>query len=70
MDFAIPADHRMKIKERENIGLRLGAKKTEENRETVIPIVTGTLGTVFKGLERGLEELKIVRRIEIIQTTH
>ena len=35
---------------------------------TVIPFVMGTLGTVPKCLERGLEELKIERRIETIQT--
>ena len=28
-------------------------------RVTVIPIVTDTLGTVLKGLEKGLEELEI-----------
>ena len=28
-------------------------------RVTVMPIVIGTLGTVPKGLERGLEELEI-----------
>ena len=36
---------------------------------TVIPVVIGTLGTVPKGLERGLEELEIRERIEIIETT-
>ena len=35
---------------------------------TVIPIVTGTLGTVPKGLEKGLEELEIGGSIEITQT--
>ena len=35
----------------------------------MILIVTGILGTVPKGLERGLEELEIRGRIETIQTT-
>ena len=35
----------------------------------VIPIVIGTLGTILKGLERGLEQLEIKGRIKIIQTT-
>ena len=38
-------------------------------RVTVIPIVIGVLGTVSKGLERGLEELEIEGRIETMQTT-
>ena len=32
-------------------------------------IVIGALGTVFKDIERGQEELKIGGRIETIQTT-
>ena len=35
----------------------------------MIPIVTGTLGTVPKGLAKGLEELEIRGKIKIIQTT-
>ena len=38
-------------------------------RIMVIPTVTGVLGTVHKGLERGLEELEIGRGIMTIQTT-
>ena len=36
---------------------------------TVIPVVISALGTVFKGLEKRLEELEIGGRIETIQTT-
>ena len=36
---------------------------------TVIPIVTGTLGTVTKGLVEGPEDLEIRRRVETIQNT-
>ena len=36
---------------------------------TVIPIVTGALGIVTIGLLKGLEELDIRERVEIIQTT-
>ena len=36
---------------------------------TVIPIVVGALGTVPKGLERGLEKLEIVGGEVIIQIT-
>ena len=38
-------------------------------RVTVIPIVTDTLGTLFKGLERELGELKINRQIKTTQTS-
>ena len=38
-------------------------------RVTVMPMVFGALGTVPKGLEERLEELKIRGRIETIQTT-
>ena len=34
----------------------------------VIPIVTGTLGSVTKGLLKGLEDLEISGRVETIQT--
>ena len=36
---------------------------------TVIPITNGKLGTFFKGLVRGLEELEIVGAAKTIQTT-
>ena len=37
-------------------------------RVTVIPIVVGSLGTIPKGLERGLEQMEIRGRNETIQT--
>ena len=47
----------MKIKESEKrdnyLDLAGELKKAVENRETVIPIVIGALGTVPKGLEKG-----------------
>ena len=36
---------------------------------TFIPIVIGALGTVTKGLIKGLEDLEIRGRVESIQTT-
>ena len=36
-------------------------------RMTVIPIVTGKLGRVSKGMEKRLEELEIRERIETTQ---
>ena len=36
---------------------------------TIVPIVIGALGTITKGLLKGFEDLKVVRRVETIQTT-
>ena len=36
---------------------------------TVVPVVVGALGTGFKSLEKGLEEIKIKGKIETIKTT-
>ena len=36
---------------------------------TIVPIVIGVLGTVTKGLLRGLEDLEIGGWVETIQTT-
>ncbi len=36
---------------------------------TIVPIVIGVLGTITKGLLKGLEDLEIGGRVETIQTT-
>ena len=36
---------------------------------TIVPIVIGALGTVTKGLLKGLEDLEVSGRVETIQTT-
>ena len=36
---------------------------------TIVPIVNGALGTITKGLLKGLEDLEVGRRVETIQTT-
>ena len=36
---------------------------------TIVPIVIGALGTITKGLLKGLEDLEIGWRVETIQTT-
>ena len=38
-------------------------------KETIVPIVIGALGTITKGLLKGLEDLEVGRRVETIQTT-
>ena len=67
VDFAVPADHRVKLKENEKMNKYL--EKLWNMKVKVIPIVVGALGTVPKGLERGLESLEIRGRIETIQNT-
>ena len=44
-------------------------KKVRNMKVTFIPIVIGTLGTVTKGLIKGLENLEITRQVGTIQTT-
>ena len=36
---------------------------------TIIPIVIGTLGTVTKGLLKGLEDLDLTGRVDNVKTT-
>ena len=73
MDFAIPANHTVKLKESEQrdkyLDLARGLKKLWNMKVTFIPIVIGALGTVTKGLIKGLEDLEIRGRVETIQTT-
>ena len=38
-------------------------------KETIVPIVIDTFGTVTKGFLKGLEDLEVGRRVETIQTT-
>ena len=56
-DFAVPADHRVKLKEREKRDYYL--ELASELKVTVIPNVIGALGSVTKGLVKSLENLQI-----------
>ena len=73
MNFGVPADHRVKIKESKKrdkyLDLARELRKLWNQKLTVIPIVISMLGMVPKGLERQLEGLEIGGRIETIQTT-
>ena len=73
VDFAIPADHRINLKESEKkdkyLDLAREIKKLRNMKVTIVPIVIGALGTVTKGLLKGLEDLEIGARVETIQTT-
>ena len=71
MDFAVPADHSVKLKENEKrdkyLDLPRELNKLWNMKVTVIPIIIGVLGTVTKGLIQGLEDLEIRGRVEIIE---
>ena len=63
VDFAVPADHKIKLKECEKknklLDLARELKKMWNMKVTIIPIVTGAFGTVAKGLLKGLEDLEV-----------
>ena len=73
LDFAVPADHRIKLKESEKkdkyLNLVRELKKLWNMKVTIIPIVIGAFVTVTKGLLKGLADLKVGGQLETIQTT-
>ena len=73
VDFAVPADHRIKLKECETrdkyLDLERELKKLWNMKVKIIPIVIGAFGTVTKWLLKGLEDLEVGGRVETIQTT-
>ena len=73
VDIAIPADHKVKLKECEKKEKYLDHvrefKKLWNMIVTIIPYVIGGLGTVSKGLVQGVGDLEITGRVETVQTT-
>ena len=73
MEFAVPADHRIKLKECEKkdkyLDIARKLKKLWNMKMMIIPIVFGAFGTVTKGLIMGQEDLEVGGREETIQTT-
>ena len=73
VDFAVLADHRIILKESEKkdkyLDLARELKKLWNMKVTIVPIVIGALGTITKGLLKGLEDLEIGGRVDTIQTT-
>ena len=63
VDFAVLADHRIKLKENDKkdkyLDLARELKKLWNMQVTIIPIVIGAFGTVTKGLLKGLEDLEV-----------
>ena len=70
VDIAVPAGLRVKLKESEKkdkyLDLFRELKKLWNMKVTFIPIVIGALGTVTKGLLKGLEDLEIRGRVDTI----
>ena len=73
VDFAIPADHRIKLKECEKkdmyLDLARELKKLWNMKVTIGAIVIGAFGTITKGLLKGLEDLEVGGWVDTIQTT-
>ena len=73
VDFAVPAHHRIKLKESEKkdmyLDLARELKKLWNMKVTIMPIVIGAFGRIIKGLLKGLEDLEITVRVETVQTT-
>ena len=70
MDFAVPDDHRIKLKESKRkdkyLDLARELKKPWDMKVTIKPIVISAFGTVTKGLLKGLEDLEAGERVETI----
>ena len=73
MDFAVPADYRIKLKEYEKKDnyhkLACELKKLWNTRVMIVPIVIGAFSPVIKGLLKGLKDLQIGGQEETIQMT-
>ena len=63
VDFAVLADHRVKLKESEKkdkyLDLARKSKKLWNLKRTFISTVIGALGAVTEGLSNGLKDLEI-----------
>ena len=70
VDFAVLADHRIKLKESEKkdtfLDFATELKKLWNMKLTIIPIVIDSLGTVKKVLLKGLKELEVGGRMGTI----
>ena len=70
VDLAVPADHRIKLKECEKKDKYFEParelKKLWNKKLTIVPIVIGVFGTITKGLLKGLENLRVGGQVETI----
>ncbi len=73
VDFAVPADHRIKLKKCEKkekyLDLIRKLKKLRNMKATIVPILIDAFGTITKGLLKGLGDMEVGGRVETIQMT-
>ena len=73
VDSAVPADHRINLKECEkkdkHLDLVRGLKNLWNMKVAIVPIVIGAFGTITKGLLKGLADLDIGGWVETVQMT-
>ena len=73
VDFAVPADYRINLKECEKkdkyLDFARELKKLWNMKMTIVPIVIGAFGTITKGLLKGLEDLEVGEQVKTIQMT-
>ena len=73
VNFAVPADHKIKLKECEKkdkyYDLARELKELWNMKVTIVLIVIGAFGTVTEGLLKGLDDLEVGGRVETIQMT-
>ena len=74
VDFAVPAGHRLKLKESEKkdkyLDFARELKRLWNMKVTIIPIVIGAFDTVTKRLLKGLKDLEVGGRVEILKLQH
>ena len=74
-DFAVPADHRIKLIEWEkrdkylDLARELKKKTVEHESDDCTKAVISAFGTITKWLLKDLEDLEVGRRVETIQMT-
>ena len=73
VDFVVPTDHRINLKESEKkdkyIDLARELKKLWYMKVTIVPIGICAIGTITKGLLKILEDLEVGGRVATIQKT-
>ena len=73
IDFAVPADHWIRLKKCKKkdkyLDLTRELKKLWKMQMTIIPTVIGASGTITEGLLKGQEDMKVGRQVATIQTT-
>ena len=73
VDIAVPADHRIKLRECEKkdkyLDFAKELKKIWNMQVTIIPFVIGAFGTVTKGLLKGLKDFEVGGGVKNIQST-